>query len=677
MIFLKRLLATFFPLTRKELTNAGIVFVVYFITAKLSLLLYYTFQTSPALIWPPVGLAIVAVFFGGYRMWFPIFLAQHLSLITTRTGVDFISLIISVSYALQAIVALFIMHRLKLQAGNFNLRNTLIILGVALGVTTIEPAILAVAQGYLGTLSVSPLISFARAWGGGLFSALILVPIGLGWRSWRHWIPEKRAERIETMIAIAFLVSVNYLIFWTTYPRYFGISVIFFIPAVFIWFALRLHPRWMSFGLLITSIQGITGAIFAMTGAAISQQLLNIEVYVGFVAAIFLVFAAVVHERRVAYARLAEAYQETFASDRGKNEFIAILAHELRNPLAPIVSSLDLLRLQSKDPELLQTVKGIEDNVLMMRRLLDDLLDAARISQRKFELKKELFDLRDVLRTSVAAVEGFAKSRRHTLTLSLPSESIMIHGDPIRIRQIVMNLLNNACKYTEPGGKIEIHAEKRDNHGLIEVSDTGIGIDPSSIPQLFQPFKQMRQTMQQGTGLGIGLYLTKRLTEMHDGKIVVESRGVGTGSRFLVYLPLHAEEVAAQTEKKREMEHATGSRVLIVDDNKAAADTLQKLLRHYKHTVEVVYSGEKVFEKLKEFMPDLILLDLGMPGMDGYEVAKKLRSGGWKGVLAALSGYGQEEDRKKTREHGFDHHFVKPVRTEDILAVLASLKSSA
>ena len=665
-------------LSSKEIAAYLFVFVAYFLSAKLGLYLYYEFETSPALIWPPVGIALAAVIFGGYRMWAPILLAQFLALVTQSPGTYQIAFIIAVAYAIQAAVGLYVLRQFAFEPSFDKLRNTLILVGVAFSVTLIEPIIATVAQAYLYSLSVSPWVNLGRAWGAGVFSVLVLTPFILMWyQRNRTTVPTSSNVRIEILAAFGVLLAENYFLFWTPYPQYFGISVIFFLPAVLIWFSLRLHPRWLALALVVTSIQGIAGSILAHPSAiALNEQLLADEVYIGLVAAIFLVFVSVVEERRMAFRRLESAYLSTSAADQAKSEFIAILAHELRNPLAPIVSSLELLRLQPQTSESIQSITNAEAHVSMIRRLLDDLLDTVRLTQNKFNLQKEMLSLQEIIARSVESVRDFVRSRDHDLRISLPDEDIMLHADPVRIQQIVINLLNNAVKYTDPGGDIELKVEEQNGNAVIRVTDNGIGIEPDKHTSIFEAFKQVKSSTPHGTGLGIGLFLTKQLVGMHGGRIEAASLGLGRGSVFTVYLPLPSQkrlaEVSAHMKGTPTIEK---TRILIVDDNRAAADGIQKLLTHRGHEVETAYSGKHALETSESFAPDVILLDIGLPDLDGYEVARQLRSSGWSGKIIALTGYGQESDLSRSKLAGFDRHLVKPVGVDDIVTILAQSHS--
>ena len=513
-----------------------------------------------------------------------------------------------------------------------------------------------------------------RAWGAGVFSVLVFTPLIAMWYRGRELSrPKSFTKKVEIIAAFCLLLAENHFLFWTSYPQYFGISVIFFLPAVLIWFALRLHPRWLTLALVLTSFQGIAGSILAHPSVvALNEQLISDEVYIGLIAAIFLIFVAVVEERRAAYKQLEKAYQSTSAADSAKSEFIAILAHELRNPLAPIVSSLELLKLQPQTIESVEALESAETHTLMLRRLLDDLLDTVRLTKKKFNLQKEILSMQEVIALSLESARDFIRSRGHNLTVSVPDEPVMLNADPVRVRQMITNLLNNAAKYTNPGGKIELVLQREEDNAVIRVTDNGIGIEAEALPHLFDSFWQADSARERNSGLGIGLSLTKRLIEMHDGRIEVRSQGLGRGSTFSVYLPaLSGESPAPVNRKVQKKGTVLSRRILVVDDNRAAADGMQKLLVHHGHHVETAYSGERALETSGSFAPDVILLDLGLPDIDGYEVARRIRSGGWGGVIVALTGYGQEGDRLQSGQAGFNHHLVKPVGAADILGLLA------
>lgn len=646
-------------------------FLGYYLTACAGLYLFFHFHTTPAVIWPAAGFALAIVYFGGYRVGLPIFLGQFFA-VATFQGFGPVAFISAVAYTTQSLVAVYLLQRVGFEASFEKVRNVLVFIVAALFVTCVAPIISTLGLFASNSLSILPLLNVSRAWAAGIFSVLVVTPFIT---TWYPWPKLKRSHSDWAWIggALALLTVNNILVFWTSFPQYVGIAIIFFLPAVLIFFALSFHPRWLTLAVLYSAIVGLAGSIVAHpTAAHLSDQLLADEIYLGLVAAIFYVFAAVVEERRVAFSNLKKLYEITAEADTAKNEFIAILAHELRNPLAPILSSLELLRLQTQSDESLAIIHNISEHSMMIRRLLDDLLDIARLTQKKLNLQKEIVRLQDIVRLSIASVQELARARRLTLSVDVPEEDIFIHVDPVRTKQILINLLNNACKYTEPGGSILLSCRASGGMLRIAVKDTGIGIAAQTMPQLFLPFKLGRPS-QHGTGLGVGLFLTKHIVEMHGGRIEAHSDGPDTGSTFIVTIPLLQQTPALPKSASIEQPSTDAKRILIVDDNAPAANGLQKLLTHYGHTPHTVYTGYDAFTATTNFIPAVILLDIGLPDMSGYDVARQLRASGYSGALVALTGYGQESDRLEAKNAGFNAHLIKPVGISDVLAVLATL----
>lgn len=353
--------------------------------------------------------------------------------------------------------------------------------------------------------------------------------------------------------------------------------------------------------------------------------------------------------------------------DRRKDEFLAILAHELRNPLAPIRTGLELLRLRGDDPAAAaKTRTMMENQVRQMTRLVDDLLDVSRVSRGKLTLRKTRVALADLVERAVEAARMEIDAHGHELTVSLPQRPIILDADPDRLAQVFANLLNNAAKYTPMPGRIRLTTERVDGEVVVAISDTGIGIQADKLQAIFEMFMQIDQSLEQGrAGVGIGLTLVKSLVEMHGGAIEAHSAGRGQGSEFRVRLPLAgattdqapippADQV--DTSEKRKY------RVLIVDDNRDAADGTALLLQTLGSETRTAYTGAEAVEMGADFWPDLVLLDLGMPDCDGYETARRMRAQDWGGnaVIVALTGWGQEDDKQRARAAGCDHHLVKP-----------------
>jgi CheY-like chemotaxis protein/nitrogen-specific signal transduction histidine kinase len=382
-------------------------------------------------------------------------------------------------------------------------------------------------------------------------------------------------------------------------------------------------------------------------------------------------------ERKRLEDELRLRLEELAENDQRKNEFLATLAHELRNPLAPIRNALQILHMTPAGSDTIPLHQIMERQVTHMVRLVDDLLEVSRITSGKIELRPEPVDLAGVLHSAVETSKPLLEACGHSFTISIPAEPIPLVADPVRLSQVVANLLNNAAKYTEAGGKIWLSASRNNGEVAISVRDTGVGIPPEMLPQLFRMFAQAdRDHKRAQGGLGIGLALAKNLVEMQGGRIEARSEGEGCGAEFVVHLPLGAPGPAPHPEapsERPEMDASLGSRVLIVDDNHDAAASLALLLRHWGHDVRTANDGHAAIATVESFQPSVVLLDLGMPGMSGYEVAERIQGmpAGKTCVLVALTGWGQEEDRRRTRDAGFHHHLVKPVDFGAIQTLLA------
>ncbi|HEV3118603.1 MAG TPA: ATP-binding protein, partial [Gemmataceae bacterium] len=375
----------------------------------------------------------------------------------------------------------------------------------------------------------------------------------------------------------------------------------------------------------------------------------------------------------------ARLYAELREADRLKDEFLAMLAHELRNPLTPIRNSLHIMKQPAADGHMIGRVREMaERQVLHMARLLDDLLDVSRISRGRIELRRQSIDLTAVVQRTVEAVSAFIAEQKHELTVTVPPHPVSVKGDPARLEQILTNLLNNAAKYTDPGGRIWLSVHEEGREVSVRVRDTGIGIAPDMLPRIFDLFVQAERRIDRAQGgVGIGLTLVRKLVELHSGRIEATSAGPGQGSEFSVYLPALPEVPGVQEARNVSDASAPSAgprrRVLVVDDNVDAADSLTVLLRLQGQEVHAAYDGPTALEVARNCRPDVVLLDVGMPEMDGYEVARRLRQqpGMEHALLVAMTGWGQEEDRRRSREAGFDHHLVKPVEPETLHTLLA------
>jgi signal transduction histidine kinase/CheY-like chemotaxis protein len=384
-------------------------------------------------------------------------------------------------------------------------------------------------------------------------------------------------------------------------------------------------------------------------------------------------------ERARAEAALRQSEASLQEADRRKDEFLATLAHELRNPLAPIRNALHLLRVAS-DRVSMERVHGMLDRqVTHMVRLLDELLEVSRISRGVIELQRRRLDLAAVVADAVEASRPSIEHGGHALTVTLPPEPVCVEGDAMRLAQVLSNLLNNAARYTDPGGRIALALRQASGEAVVEVSDSGIGIAPEKLADLFTMFGQIdrRDPRSQG-GLGIGLALAQRLAQMHGGRVEAASEGPGRGSLFTLVLPL-APDKPGDKPPERPTAGAHGPqprRVLVIDDNQDAADSTAMLLGVLGAQPHVAYDGESGLAALKTWRPDLVLLDLGMPGMDGFEVARRIRADAETAALpvVALTGWGQQQDRQRTHDAGFDRHLVKPADPQALQAVLEAFR---
>ena len=363
-------------------------------------------------------------------------------------------------------------------------------------------------------------------------------------------------------------------------------------------------------------------------------------------------------------------------ADRRKDEFLALLAHELRNPLAPVHNALEIMRKkQIQDAELQWCYGVIERQARQLTRLVDDLLDVSRITQGKIKLRTEPLDLVVVVHDAVEMSRPLIDTERHDLRLDLPARPLLLNGDAARLTQVVANLLNNAAKYQAAGGTITVRVARDADSAVITVTDGGMGIAPDMLDQVFELFTQGERAPDRAQGgLGIGLSLVRKLAEMHGGQVSASSKGPGHGSEFVVRLPCpsaSAEAVPSRDAAGTMPTPFAPRRILVVDDNHDAAETLATLLRLHGHDVLVAHEGETALELAAAHDPAVLLLDIGLPGMDGYEVCRRIRERGNAAVrIIAMSGYGQDRDRQRSKEAGFDTHTVKPVELGELMRLL-------
>jgi PAS domain S-box-containing protein len=364
-------------------------------------------------------------------------------------------------------------------------------------------------------------------------------------------------------------------------------------------------------------------------------------------------------------------------ADQRKNEFLAMLAHELRNPLAPIRNAVDILRLTGNEAGAVQRTSAmLERQVGQMVRLVDDLLDVSRVSRGRIELRRERVDLAAVINHAVEATRPLFAAKGVGLTVNPPEGQVHLHADPARLAQVVGNLLSNACKFTPAGGTVYLSVKRERGQVVIKVQDSGVGIPRADLERIFELFAQVDTSLERAHGgLGIGLTLSKSLVEMHGGRIEAQSAGPGTGSEFIVHLPVLVGTPQPPGAPSTSDTTTATYKILVVDDGRDAADSLALLLRLHGHETRTAHDGVEAVELAEGFRPDVVLLDIGMPRLNGYETCRRIRSTPWgkNMVLIAQTGWGQEEDRRQTEEAGFDAHIVKPVDYTRLLRLISSL----
>jgi PAS domain S-box-containing protein len=380
--------------------------------------------------------------------------------------------------------------------------------------------------------------------------------------------------------------------------------------------------------------------------------------------------------------RMEEQLKEV---SRRKDEFLATLAHELRNPLAPVRNALQIMRLASHDPVMVGEARDMmERQVHNLIRLIDDLMDVSLISRGSIELKKERLSLATILQSAIEISRIQIEAARHELTVTLPTEPLWVQADQTRLAQVVANLLNNAAKYTEPGGHIWLNAQRDGDKAVIRVRDNGVGVPAEMLPHIFDIYVQVSSSLDRSQGgLGLGLTLVRRLVELHGGSIEAYSAGPRQGSEFVVRLPLAAEKPATphpqQNLQDPPVPGSLGLRVLIVDDNRDSAESLGMLMKLAGHRVCIALDGPAALESVRTFQPTIVLLDIEMPDMNGYEVARRIREqpNTQHVLLVAMTGYASEADRHRCHEAGFDHYLVKPIDYDALQRLLVAVDSQA
>jgi signal transduction histidine kinase/CheY-like chemotaxis protein len=681
---------------RGDVRNFLLLFAAYFVVSRIGSLLF--FRDATYVIWTSAGVGLAGLFLAGNRMWPAIALAIVASSYLNGNALPLIA-VACVGNVGQALAGAGLLRHWEFDGRLSRLRDIVVLMLVGGLSATIAPTI-GTAGRWLLDASITSLDAttfWASWWVAGVVSILILTPLIVTWVR-RRKIPIPPACAREAALGLLALVIIAGVLFWTPTTNIGGIPLIYLLLLPLFWLGLRTEPRIVTLANAVLMGIGITGVAFGQNvipADRLGYRMVQTELFFAILASMILVVLAVTEERHAAtralekhIGQLERALARIRSEDQAKSDFIAILGHELRNPLTPVVTYLALLRRMGPGaPEAPGYLSIIENNIRTVTRLLDDLLDISRINREQFPLHREPVRLQEILRRSVTAIEPMVRSGERQLSVALPEDDLVVSGDAVRIEQIFVNLLNNAVKYTGRGGQIFVTAHRRGAWITVTVGDDGVGIDPAHLQSIFEPFTRGGDLAQMPSGLGIGLYLSRQLAELHGGTIVARSNGLGKGSEFVVELPSRevrlttaAGPLAAGSRESTSTPRSvpeTSRAVLVVDDNHDAADGLGLLLAGRGHRIRVAYEGHAALSLLESFNPDAVILDIGLPGMDGYELARAVRTRrGDAVVLIAVTGYGQEEDKRRAHEAGFNHHLTKPVDGADLdnlLAVPATL----
>lgn len=660
----------------------ALIFFAYLVTGYIGLHIHAV-NTFAALVWPPSGIAFAAFILYGYRVWPGVFFAALL-LNSSVGAAPLVALAIALGNTLGPLAgSSLIRWYTNYTPSIIRLRDNVGIVVNAFLIPTVTATIGTGALWLGGSLSSAAFsVTWGTWWIGNTLGILVCTPFILKWFN-QPLYRRTRLQYIELAISSAAVAIFSYVIFWSSYTSFaYGL----FIPLT--WVALRTGPRGMTLSLLIASAIAISGTIFGH-GPFVNLELWHLQVFLATMSVVFLVFTAVVEERKEALKTLGQhvdeletALYKISSEDEAKKEFLAVLAHELRNPLATVLNSIELIRMQGiSTPNASKLLETINERARAMVRLLDDLLDISRISQKKLSLHKEAIGLDEFIDRIEQSILPFAQKHGHTLTITRSDEELTVEADPVRLEQIFVNLVTNAVKFTKkPGGLIDLTVRREKDIAVISVRDNGMGIPKNMLRRIFEPFFQINRGQLSSEGVGIGLPLTRQLVEMHGGTIEAKSAGLNTGSEFIVRLPLFraarpkppsSDDIPLSPQIARRPRRVKRAfKILVVDDNAEATDALAKLLELRGYATSIAYTGAEAVQKAMQFEPEIVLLDIGLPDMDGYEVARRLHAQKKPYFLIALTGYGQDEDKERARQAGIDYHLTKPAGLKEIAVAL-------
>ena len=668
------------PLRRWSLIGALVV--VYFLAGKLGLQFAFLHSSASA-IWPPTGIALAAVLLLGYRVAPAIFIGAFLVNVTTA-GSLLSSLGIASGNTLEALAGAFLVNRYANGIAAFQRARDIVSFSLLAGL---------VSTAVSATIGVTSLVltGFAQAgqvgaiwltwWLGDAAGALIVAPLLLLWATTRGLGPLRERPAESVLLLLTILATGALVFFYSALNRY---PLPFLCIPPLVWAAFRFGQREVATGVAILS--AIAGwATVSGLGPFVMQSenesLLLLQAFMGTIAAMTLPVAALIWERRavelergVLLERERAARTDAEAANHAKDEFLAMLSHELRNPLAAIGNASQVLvDLERQHAFGGRAVEIISRQTKHLSRLVDDLLDVGRVTAGKIVLTRQRVNLADAVEKSLSVCLVVGRLQGHETEVELAP--VWVNGDADRLSQIIDNLLTNAIKYTPVGGRIRVQTLLEGDEAVIRVTDSGIGIAPDLLPRVFDLFTQEQRGLDRAQGgIGVGLTLVRRLVELHGGRVDAYSEGISMGSTFVVRLP------RAESRRTDEPPLETGPRprppmrIVIVEDDADGREALRMQLVMSGYEVHEAIDGESGLELVQRLQPDVVLLDIGLPGLDGYEVARRLKSAQICPRLVAITGYGRPEDHDRAMTAGFDQHLTKPVDYEELQRALDSCK---
>jgi signal transduction histidine kinase/CheY-like chemotaxis protein len=637
-----------------------------------------------SLVWAPTGIALAVLLRGGLRFWPGVALGAFLTNAWTGAPVP-VALGISVGNTLEAVLGAWLIRRAAGEDWSLErLRGVLafIVLGGLLS-TTVSASV-GVASLLAAGLVPRPDVpdTWLVWWLGDLVGALVIASPLLAWSAARPRAIEAHRDAEAAALAAVLSGATVFVFFHPPVAAPIGFLQACLLVPLLIWAAVRFAVRGATAAIFLASALAVAGTASGLGPFAqepLPRSLLHQQQFMAIMAAAVLTVGAVTAERAAALARSARNEEALREADRRKSEFLGVLSHELRNPLAPIRNSLHILRRAPHGGD--QAVRAtavIERQTLQLTRLVEDLLDVTRISRGVIQLHRAPVELVPLVRDAVEDHRALFASRGVALELRAVQGPVPVEVDAARVTQIVGNLLHNAAKFTRTGGRVTVSVGPEAGRAVIRVADDGVGIAPELLPRVFEPFTQADSSLHRASGgLGLGLALVKGLAELHDGSVSAASDGLGKGAAFTVTLPLGATAEQRVPPLAALGLHAAPRRVLVIEDKEDAAESLREVLEQEEHVVEVAHSGRDGIEKARVFHPDVVLCDIGLPEMNGYEVARRMRADPELGRvgLVAVTGYAQPEDVAMAKEAGFDVHLAKPPSIDKLERALAEVGS--